>query len=75
MVCITKTFCNRNFASLTLAALLESRMTKQTKVLNVLFRDDAFAGLESLEWLKIEDNSLTVLAGEGLFPKTLKVYS
>ena len=40
-----------------------------------MFRDDAFAGLESLEWLKIEDNSLTVLAGEGLFPKTLKVYS
>ena len=75
MVCIIKTFCNRNFASLTLTALLESRMTKQTKVLNVLFRDDAFAGLESLEWLKIEDNSLTVLAGEGLFPKTLKVYS
>lgn len=37
------------------------------------FRDDAFSGLESLEWLKLEDNSLTTLAGDGLFPKTLKV--
>merc|ERR1719317_242923 len=34
--------------------------------------DEAFAGLESLEWLKLEDNSITSLSGEGLFPETLK---
>ena len=37
------------------------------------FREDAFVGLESLEWLKLEDNSLTTLGGDELFPKTLKV--
>jgi len=37
-----------------------------------IIMDDAFSGLESLEWLKLEDNSLTTLAGDGLFPKTLK---
>ena len=36
-------------------------------------REDAFVGLESLEWLKLEDNSLTTLGGEELFPKTMKV--
>ena len=38
-------------------------------------REDAFVGLESLEWLKLEDNSLTTLGGEELFPKTMKVTS
>ena len=37
------------------------------------FREDAFVGLESLEWLKLEDNSLTTLGGDELFPKTMKV--
>ena len=37
------------------------------------FREDAFLGLESLEWLKLEDNSLTTLGGDELFPKTMKV--
>ena len=35
-------------------------------------RDEAFAGLESLEWLKLEDNSLTRLGGEPVFPRGLK---
>ena len=30
-------------------------------------RDDAFLGLDSLEWLKLEDNSLTQLGGEVVF--------
>ena len=36
-------------------------------------RDGAFSGLDSLEWLKLEDNAITALAGEQLFPPTLKV--
>ena len=35
-------------------------------------RDEAFAGLESLEWLKLEDNSLSRLGGEPVFPRGLK---
>ena len=35
-------------------------------------RDEAFAGLESLEWLKLEDNSLSRLGGELVFPRGLK---
>ena len=42
-------------------------------VQHYMCRDDAFVGLESLEWLKLEDNSLTTLGGEGLFPRSLKV--
>ena len=38
-------------------------------------RDDAFVGLDSLEWLKLEDNSLRTITGEGLFPVSLKVWS
>ena len=36
-------------------------------------RDGAFSGLDSIEWLKLEDNAITALAGEQLFPPTLKV--
>ena len=39
---------------------------------HLCFRDEAFAGLDSLEWLKLEDNSLSRLGGEPLFPRGLK---
>ena len=37
------------------------------------FREGAFSGLDSLEWLKLEDNAISALAGGDLFPASLKV--
>ena len=38
-----------------------------------IFREGAFSGLDSLEWLKLEDNAISALAGGDLFPASLKV--
>ena len=37
------------------------------------FREGAFSGLDSLEWLKLEDNAISALDGGDLFPASLKV--
>ena len=36
-------------------------------------REGSFAGLDSLEWLKLEDNAISALSGGDLFPASLKV--
>ena len=48
---------------------------ERTSIIKLLksSRDGAFADLDSLETLKLEDNSLIRLSGEDLFPTTLKV--
>ena len=38
-----------------------------------ILREGAFSGLDSLEWLKLEDNAISALAGGDLFPASLKV--
>ena len=38
-----------------------------------IFREGAFSGLDSLEWLKLEDNAISALDGGDLFPVSLKV--
>ena len=38
------------------------------------FREGAFSGLDSLEWLKLEDNAISALDGGDLFPASLKVF-
>ena len=42
-------------------------------ILTDLFREGAFSGLDSLEWLKLEDNAISALPGGDLFPASLKV--
>ena len=42
-------------------------------ILTPIFREGAFSGLDSLEWLKLEDNAISVLPGGDLFPASLKV--
>ena len=40
-------------------------------ILTDLFREGAFSGLDSLEWLKLEDNAISALPGGDLFPASL----
>ena len=42
-------------------------------ILTHISREGAFSGLDSLEWLKLEDNAISALAGGDLFPASLKV--
>ena len=43
------------------------------KLLLLYPREGSFAGLDSLEWLKLEDNAISALSGGDLFPASLKV--
>ena len=51
----------------------ESSLTGEEKTHTLYPREGSFAGLDSLEWLKLEDNAISALSGGDLFPASLKV--